>query len=102
MRIKVDINNPNDAQNMAALQTWVEEHADGQRDFFVAVNPFDDNNSIVFHFEYNWMLGCHRFFILDPISDELLSFFAEDFTDIGKWIFKRCDEYFGSGYEILM
>ncbi len=102
MRIKVNINEPNDAQNMAALQTWIEEHEDGHKDFFIAINPQNDNNTIVFHFEYNWMLNCHRLFILDPISDELLSFFAEDFTDIGKWIFKRCDEYFCGDYDILM
>lgn len=101
MRIKVDINNPNDAQNMAALQTWIEGHADGQSNFFVAVNLLHDNNSIVFRFEYNWMLGCHRLFILDPIDDELLSFYVDDFTDTGKWIFKRCDEYFGGDYDIL-
>lgn len=102
MRIKVNINEPNEAQNMAALQTWIEEHPDGKSNFFVAASPQHKNYTLVFHFEYNWMLGCHRLFILDPISEELLSFFAEDFTDIGKWIFKRCDEYFGANYEILM
>ena len=99
MRIKVDINNPNDALNMAALQTWMEGHKDGENDFFVAAQPHTE--SLAFQFVYNWMLGCHRLFILDPISDELLSFFAEDFTDIGKWIFKRCDEYFGRDYDII-
>lgn len=102
MRIKVNINEPNEAQNMAALQTWIEAHHDGATDFFIAANPRHDNNALIFHFVYDWILGCHRFFIYDPISDELLSFFAEDFTDIGKWVFKRCDEYFGEDYEILI
>lgn len=102
MRIKVNINEPNEAQNIGTLQTWVEEHADGNRDFFVAVNPNHENNALVFHFVYDWMLGCHRFFIYDPINDELLSFFAEDFTDIGQWIFNRCDNYFGEDYYIML
>lgn len=101
MRIKLDISKTRDVQ-LAALQVWVESHADGNKDFFIAINPTIDNDVLVFQFEYNWMLGCHRLFILDPISDELLSFFAEDFTDIGRWIFKRCDEHFVSDYEILM
>lgn len=100
MRIKVNINEPKEAKNTTELQTWIENHSDGQADFFVAAKPHRE--SLAFQFVYDWMLGCHRFFIYDPIGDELLSFYAEDFTDIGKWIFKRCDEYFGSNYEILM
>lgn len=100
MRINVKINEPNDVQNTGTLQTWMEEHVDGQQDFFATVCSHME--SLVFDFVYQDILGCHRLFIYDPISDELLSFFAEDFTDIGKWIFKRCDEYFGRDYTIML
>ena len=100
MRINVKTNEPNEAQNMAKLQMWVEGHKDGERDFLTAVCP--SRGALIFEFAYDWVIGCHRFFILDPISDELLSFFAEDFTDIGNWIFKRCNEYFGMYYTIVL
>ena len=100
MRINVKTHEPNEAQNMAKLQTWVEGHKDGERDFLTAVCP--SRGALIFEFAYDWVIGCHRFFILDPISDELLSFFAEDFTDIGNWIFKRCNEYFGMYYTIVL
>lgn len=100
MRINVKTHKPNEAQNMAKLQTWVEGHKDGERDFLTAVCP--SRGALIFEFAYDWVIGCHRFFILDPISDELLSFFAEDFTDIGNWIFKRCNEYFGMYYTIVL
>lgn len=100
MRINVKTNEPNEAQNMATLQTWVEEHKDGEQDFLIAVNPI--RGALILEFAYDWVIGCHRFFILDPISDEILSFFAEDFTDIGNWIFKRCHEYFGGYYTIML
>lgn len=100
MRIKVNINEPDEVQDMATLQTWVEEHKDGERDFLTAVCP--SRGALILEFSYDWVIGCHRFFIFDPISDELLSFFAEDFTDIGKWIFQRCNEYFGMDYTIVL
>lgn len=100
MRIKVNINEPNEAQNMDTLQTWVEEHPDNQEDLFVACTP--NRESLVFQFVYTTVLGCHRLFIYDPINDELTYFFAEDFTDIGRWIFESCNKHFGCDYEILM
>lgn len=100
MRIKVNINEPNEGQNAAALQAWMEGHSDGQRGSFKAVCA--NKECLTFEFSYDWMLGCHRLFILDPTDGELLSFFAEDFTDAGKWIFEGCDEYFGCDYEIQM
>lgn len=100
MRINVNINEPKKTQDMAILQTWIEQHKDGEQSYFVAVKLKDE--ALVFEFTYDWVLGCHRFFIYDPIDDTILSFFAEDFTDIGNWIFKRCDEHFGSDYTIIM
>lgn len=100
MRISINLFTPVDAKAEGTLQTWVESHKDGQNDYFVVVSG--KQGAIVFEFEYGWMLGCHRLFLLDPTNDELLMFFAEDFTDIGKWIFNRCSEYFGNEYDILM
>lgn len=101
MRINVKTNEPNKVQNMGTLQTWIEAHPDEQIDFFAACQA-KKTESLVFEFVYTTVLGCNRLFIYDPIDEELLSFFAEDFTDIGNWIFKRCDEYFGGDYTIML
>lgn len=99
MRIKVNINEPNNTQNMATLQTWIESHADGVEDFFMAGTPHCEG--LVFQFVYAEMLGCHRLFIYNPIDDALIDFFAEDFTDIGKWIFDECAKFFSCDYDII-
>lgn len=100
MRIKVNINEPSESKNVAELQPWIESHADNVEDYFVVAAPHRE--CFIFHFVYTTVLGCHRLFIYDPINEILVDFFAEDFTDIGRWIFKRCDDYFGCDYEILM
>lgn len=85
---------------MESFQLWIEKHADGVKDFFMAGAPHREG--LVFQFMYADMLDCHRLFVYDPIGDVLMDFFAGDFTDFEQWIFTRLDEYFGCDYEILM
>ena len=102
MRIKIKQDGVVSGDAFATLQTWVEEHPDDVADSFIATSADHHEIPICFQFQYGWMLGCHRLFMYDPISDDITSFFAEDFTDIGKWVFNTCYKAFPRGYEIYL
>ncbi|MBD5381913.1 hypothetical protein [Clavibacter sp.] len=48
MRIKVNINNPKEERDMESFQLWIEKHADGVKDFFMAGAPHREG--LVFQF----------------------------------------------------
>lgn len=102
MRIKINRAGVVSGDDFGTLQTWVEEHPDNVADSFIATSADHNDTPICFQFQYGCMLGCHRLFMYDPINDTIISFFAEDFTDIGKWVFDTCYKAFPRGYEIYL
>lgn len=100
MRMAINTKNVYDekSKEFNTLGTFMESHGDNEIGHFYVYDYIGDLK--VFRFQYSYMIGYHRLFIEDPYSDDLLSFFAEDFTDIGNWIFKRIKDHFPDDYDV--